>query len=631
MPKNNKKGLIALIPYLLMIVMFVSLSTNFRNGVNEDIGFKGLNQIIENEKLETVDVQVDGLTVKVSGSYKSGEIVKKFSTNVINNELLVNDLISRIEENPGLKDFNIINGSQTNKWFDLVISFLPMIGSLFLLWWLMGKMTGGAGGMKQQMDVVKSKARIQTNVKTKFSDVAGAKEEKEEVKELIDYLQNPKRFEQMGARIPKGILLVGPPGTGKTLLARATAGEADVPFYSVSGSDFVELFVGAGAGRVRDMFKTAKETAPCIIFIDEIDAVGRQRGAGLGGGNDEREQTLNQLLVEMDGIEDNTGVLIMAATNRADILDPALLRPGRFDRQVQVSLPDVKGREAILEVHARNKKLAEDASLAAIAKRTPGFSGADLENVLNEAAILAVRGNETVITLAHLDEAIDRTMMGPAKHSRTYSDAEKKLVAYHEAGHAVIGINLEKADKVAKITIIPRGDAGGYNLMMPEEETFMQTKGQLMAQITSLLGGRVAEEIVLDDISTGAHNDIERVTRISRMMVVELGMSDLGPIQYQNMSQEVFIGRDYGTGRAYSEEVAAKIDSEVKKIVDEAYKLATDIINENRDQLDLIANTLIEQETITEEEINNLVAGRPLDYVEAEVVVEEEVEENKED
>ena len=628
MPKNNRKSLMALLPFLLSIILLSTVFGSYATPTSKDIGYKGLVTIIENESVEKVEIVINGLTAKVTGTYKEGETETNFRATIANNTATVDNIISKLEANPSVKDFEIFDGNQSNLLLELVKTFLPILLTLGMLFFLMRQMTGG-GGMRNQMDVVKSKAKIQKNVKTKFKDVAGAEEEKEEVKELIDYLQNPRKFEKMGARIPKGILLVGPPGTGKTLLARATAGEADVPFYSVSGSDFVELFVGAGAGRVRDMFKTAKESAPCIIFIDEIDAVGRQRGAGLGGGNDEREQTLNQLLVEMDGIEDNTGVLIIAATNRADILDPALLRPGRFDRQVKVSLPDKKGRQAILEVHSKNKNFAADASLEAIANRTPGFSGADLENVLNEAAIMAVREDSNEITLSNLDEAIDRVMMGPAKTSRAYSDEEKKLVAYHEAGHAVIGINLPKASKVAKITIIPRGDAGGYNLMLPEKETYMQTRGHLLAEITALLGGRVAEEIVLDDISTGAHNDIERVTRIARMMVVELGMSDLGPIQYQKASQEVFLGRDYGSGRQYSESVAAQIDQEVRKIVDEAHAQATEIITKHRDQLNLIAETLIDQETLTQEEIENIAAGRPLDYTEvldAEVVNEDQVD-----
>ena len=634
MPKN-KKGWVAFIPYVLVVLLMFSFAGSLFSGGAADIGYKGLNEIIEKEEIESIEIKVDGLTAKVSGKYKSGKVNKTFSTNIVNNTEMVKELVEKLEANTSIEDFQIINGTQTGLFWDFLISIIPLVLTFVMLSFLFTKMTGGSGGMRQQMDVVKSKARIQKNVKTKFSDVAGAVEEKEEVKELIDYLSNPKKFESMGARIPKGILLVGPPGTGKTLLARATAGEADVPFYSVSGSDFVELFVGAGAGRVRDMFKTAKETAPCIIFIDEIDAVGRQRGAGMGGGNDEREQTLNQLLVEMDGIEDNTGILIMAATNRADVLDPALLRPGRFDRQVQVGLPDKKAREEILLVHARNKKLSATTNLKDLAQRTAGFSGADLENVLNEAAILAVRENKTEISIKELDEAVDRVMMGPAKYTNKYSESDKKCVAYHEAGHAVIGINLEKADKVAKVTIIPRGNAGGYNLMMPEEEVFMYTKEQLKATIVGLLGGRVAEEIVIGDVSVVAQNDIERVTNIARRMVVEFGMSDLGPIQYQDLSKDVFLGRDYGSGRGYSEEVAAKIDREIRQIVDDAHKQATAIITEHRDQLTLIAETLIEQETLNQQEIENIAAGRPLDYIapkveETEELVETSVEENKE-
>lgn len=623
---KNKKGLLAYLPYLLVMVIMFSLFASLNRQGSEEIGYKALNEIIENEQLESAEISIEGLTATISGEYKSGpDTLKTFEAQVVNNEEVVNDLIAKLEAKTELKDFTTIDGTKQSVWLDVILSFLPIVLTFVFLSWIMSRMAGGSG-MRQQMDVVKSKAKIQSNVKARFSDVAGAKEEKEEVKELIDYLQNPKRFEAMGARIPKGILLIGPPGTGKTLLARATAGEADVPFYSVSGSDFVELFVGAGAGRVRDMFKTAKETAPCIIFIDEIDAVGRQRGAGLGGGNDEREQTLNQLLVEMDGIDDNAGVLIMAATNRADVLDPALLRPGRFDRQVSVSLPDRKGREAILRVHAKNKNIVSaEESLKAIAQRTPGFSGADLENVLNEAAILAVRENKTEITIEHLDEGIDRTMMGPARHSKTYSDTEKRLVAYHEAGHAVIGLNLEKADKVAKVTIIPRGDAGGYNLMMPEEENYMHTKKQLKAKISGLLGGRSAEEIVLDDISSGAQNDIQRATQIARMMVVELGMSNLGPIQYQKMSQEVFLGRDYASGREYSEEIAGKIDKEVRRIIEEAHIKAKEIITKNRKQLDTIAEYLIERETLTQQEINLIAKGEPLEDLEVKEVDKDKI------
>ena len=427
------------------------------------------------------------------------------------------------------------------------------------------------------------------------------------MREIIDYLKNPKQFTDMGARIPKGLLMVGPPGTGKTLLAKAVAGEADVPFFSISGSDFVEMFVGTGASRVRDMFKKAQQAAPCIVFIDEIDAVGRQRGAGMGGGNDEREQTLNQLLVEMDGMGENKGIVIIAATNRPDVLDPALLRSGRFDRQITVNLPDKKGREAILRVHARNKKLAKDISLESLAQRTPGFSGADLENVLNEGAILAVRDKRKLITMDDLDEAIDRVMMGPAKKSKKYNDDDKRLVSYHEAGHAVIGIKLKDADMVQKVTIIPRGDAGGYNLMTPREEKYFHRKREYMAQITGLLGGRVAEELVFGEISAGAVNDIEKITKIAKAMVRVFGMSSLGPIQYADPQGNVFLGRDYNNGNNYSAGVAAEIDKEVRKIVDECYEDCKRILSENRDLLDLIANTLFEEETLTKEQIQNLV------------------------
>ena len=473
---------------------------------------------------------------------------------------------------------------------------------------MFSKMNGG--GANKAFEFSKSKARIEGNVKVRFKDVAGCDEEKEEVKEIIDYLKNPKRFTDMGARIPKGMLMVGPPGTGKTLLAKAVAGEADVPFFSISGSDFVEMFVGTGASRVRDMFKKAQQTAPCIVFIDEIDAVGRQRGAGMGGGNDEREQTLNQLLVEMDGMSENTGIVIIAATNRPDVLDPALLRSGRFDRQITVNLPDKKGRTEILEVHARNKKLASDVKLENLAKRTPGlfnFSGADLENVLNEGAILAVRDNRNLVTMDDLDEAIDRVMMGPAKKSKKYTDKEKRLVAYHEAGHAVIGLKLENSDMVQKVTIIPRGDAGGYNLMTPREEKLMPTKSDFLAQITGLLGGRVAEELVFNEISAGASNDIERVTKIAKMMVKSFGMSSLGPVQYDDPNGNVFLGRDYGKGNDYSGEIAFEIDKEIRMIINQCYDNCKKLISENMDLLKLIAETLIEEETITNEQIMNLV------------------------
>ena len=476
------------------------------------------------------------------------------------------------------------------------------------------------GTANKSMDFGRSKARLnEESNKTTFKQVAGLDEEKEELAELIDFLKNPKRFQKMGARIPKGVLLVGPPGTGKTLLAKAVAGEANVPFYFISGSDFVELFVGVGASRVRDMFKQAKHNAPCLIFIDEIDAVGRQRGAGLGGGHDEREQTLNQLLTEMDGFGANEGIIIIAATNRPDVLDPALLRPGRFDRQVTVNLPDVKGREEILEVHAKNKIFAKGVKLSNIAKRTVGFSGADLENLLNEAALLAVRQGKNCIGMAEIDEAQDRVLMGPAKKSHKYTEKEKRTVAYHEAGHAVVGIKLDGANDVQKITIIPRGSAGGYNLMLPKEENYLTTEKELLETISGLLGGRVSEELVFGEVTTGAHNDFEKATKIARAMVTEYGMSSLGPVQYEHQESSVFLGRDYNKSRNFSSQIAYEIDKEIRKIVEERYEVTKKIISENRDLLDLIANTLIEKETLTKEEIDYLVTHKCLPDEDSEI------------
>ena len=490
------------------------------------------------------------------------------------------------------------------------------------------------GANSKSMDFGKSRARLNDDrKKVTFKDVAGLTEEKEEVAELIEFLKHPKKFQKMGARIPKGVLLVGPPGTGKTLLARAVAGEANVPFYYISGSDFVELFVGVGASRVRDMFKQAKHNAPCLIFIDEIDAVGRQRGAGLGGGHDEREQTLNQLLTEMDGFGENEGIIVIAATNRPDVLDPALLRPGRFDRQVTVNLPDIAGRKEILEVHAKGKTFAPGVTLENIAKRTVGFSGADLENLLNEAALLTVRRNKNAITMAEIDEAHDRVLMGPAKVTKKYTDKEKKVVAYHEAGHAVVGIKLEGANEVQKITIIPRGQAGGYNLMLPREETFLQTKNELLETISGLLGGRVAEELVFNEITTGAHNDFEKATKIARAMVTEYGMSDLGPVQFEHRESSVFLGRDYNKSQNFSSEVAFEIDQEQRKIINECYEKTKVIIKENMDLLDLIANTLLEYETITKEQIEYLVKNghMPEETKKEEEVVPSEPEEKAEE
>ena len=506
---------------------------------------------------------------------------------------------------------------ETN-WFEtwgptIIISLVTVLIAVFLF----SRLAGSVGKENSRaLDFNKSRARRVENSKVKFSDVAGCDEEKAEMEEVVEYLKDPKKFAKFGAKLPKGILLVGSPGTGKTLLAKAVAGEAGVPFFSISGSDFVEMFVGVGAGRVRDMFRKAKQAAPCLVFIDEIDAVGRQRGAGLGGGNDEREQTLNQLLVEMDGFEDNSGIIVIAATNRDDVLDPALLRAGRFDRKITVSLPDKAGREAIFKVHARNKVIAPDVDFAQLAKRTVGFSGADIENILNEAAILAVRTNKTAVTMQDIDEAIDRRIAGPAKSSKGLSEQERKQVAYHEAGHAIIGLKLEHSDKVQKITIIPRGSTGGHVLMTPEDDRFLLTKTELEARIVGYLGGRSSEEIFFKDVSTGASNDIEVATRIARLMVTEYGMSSLGPIQYEKDTGSVFLGRDYtSTQKNFSTQIAYEIDTEVREIVDEAHKEALRIIKEYKDDVILIAETLLDKETITAEEITYLLEHRELPKV----------------
>ena len=524
-------------------------------------------------------------------------MIVPYTDSVIDNILSISNeqqLDVKINKDPG-----------SVSWLVIGLDFVPilLIGGLtvYLVRAMMGNGKGGT------LDFGRSRAKLnQEGGKVTFKDVAGLNEEKEEVKELIDFLKSPKKFTKLGARIPKGVLLVGPPGTGKTLLAKAVAGEAKVPFYYISGSDFVELFVGVGASRVRDMFKQAKQNAPCLIFIDEIDAVGRQRGTGIGGGHDEREQTLNQLLTEMDGFGANEGIIIIAATNRPDVLDPALLRPGRFDRQVTVALPEQKAREEILKVHARNKILSKNVHLDSIAKRTVGFSGADLENLLNEAALLAVRREKSAITMSEIDEAIDRVIMGPAKVTKKYTPNEKKLVAYHEAGHAVLGIKLDNANDVQKVTIIPRGEAGGYNLMLPKEEKYTATKTELLEQIMGLLGGRVAEEIVFGEITTGAHNDFSKATKIARSMVTEYGMSSLGPVQLETPEGSAFLGRDYNKNRNFSEQVALEVDNEVRKMMNDCYAKAKKIIEKNRDLLDLIANSLLEHETLAKEQIDSL-------------------------
>lgn len=604
--KNRR--FINLIPYLIVLLAVFSLSSILNSASIERLNYNQFNELLNSNRITEATVSVSNVVVDITGKYTEGGNVVDFSARIPNTEEQTNTLMERLQVS--VEKVDIVNPYESNVFLDTLIQIIPFLLFGAFAFFLLTRMN--SGGSSKAFEFGRSKARLEGNIKVRFDDVAGCDEEKEEMAELISYLKNPKRFAKMGARIPKGVLLVGAPGTGKTLLAKAVAGEADVPFYSISGSDFVEMFVGVGASRVRDMFKKAVATAPCIIFIDEIDAVGRQRGAGVGGGHDEREQTLNQLLVEMDGITDNSGVVLVAATNRPDVLDPALLRPGRFDRQITVSLPDRKGREAILKVHARNKFLDESADLEALAKRTPGFSGADLENVLNEAAILAVREDEDLIRMEHLDEAIDRVIMGPAKRSRTYTDKEKHLVAVHETGHAIIGIKLESADLVQKVTIIPRGMAGGYNLMTPREEKFLNTKSDFLSKIVGLLGGRVAEEIVFNEITSGAYNDIERATNIARDMVMSYGMSNLGPIQYEKREGNVFLGRDYSSQQNYSGEIAFEIDKEVRNIIDTCYEKAKKIISENRDLLERITNSLLEYETLTNEQIMAIAEGKDL-------------------
>lgn len=602
----KKFRLTNLIPYVIVMVAILALlAFNFSDTVKK-FSYQDYVQRLASSEIKTSNVTISNVVIKITGTYLDGGNEYQYSLTLPNTETQNNTLVEMIRASSS--ELKIIDAYETNPYWDAIISIVPFLLFGALAFYFLTRMNSGSNN--KAFEFGRSKARLEGNIKVRFDDVAGCDEEKTEMQELIEYLKNPKKFAKMGARIPKGVLLVGAPGTGKTLLAKAVAGEAEVPFYSISGSDFVEMFVGVGASRVRDMFKKAQQTAPCIIFIDEIDAVGRQRGTGVGGGHDEREQTLNQLLVEMDGIGDNAGIVIVAATNRPDVLDPALLRPGRFDRTITVSLPDRKGRKAILEVHARNKTMESGIDMDAIARRTPGFSGADLENVLNEAAILAVREDATTITMHHIDEAIDRVIAGPAKKSRTYSEREKRLVAYHEIGHTIIGLKLKDSDMVQKVTIIPRGMAGGYNLMTPREEKFMLTKNDLAAKITGLLGGRVAEEVIFNEISTGASNDIEQATKIAREMVMSYGMSDLGPIQYEHGGGNVFLGRDYSSSRSYSGQIAFEIDKEVRHLIDTGYETAKKIINENRALIDKLAEALLEQETLTAEQIDNIVEGK---------------------
>ena len=617
--KNVKKGLV---PYLFMILIMLGVFYVF-NFMNTDIKKLTYNEFMSelsdgNIKDVTITARNSAKTYEVEGSLKDAKKDQTFFARLPMSEEVMKKIVDASET----QNFKMEAKAdpESSSLLIILVNILPFVVVIGFAFFFFNRQMAGN---KSSMDFGKSKAKLSTdNNKVTFKDVAGLKEEKEEVAELIDFLKNPKKFQKLGARIPKGVLLFGPPGTGKTLLARAVAGEANVPFYFISGSDFVELFVGVGASRVRDMFQQAKRNAPCLIFIDEIDAVGRQRGTGLGGGHDEREQTLNQLLTEMDGFGANEGIIIIAATNRPDVLDPALLRPGRFDRQVTVNLPDVKGREEILGVHARNKKLAEGITLKNLARRTPGFSGADLENLLNEAALLAVRRGKDVITMSEVDEATDRVLMGPAKTSHKYSESDKRLVAYHEAGHAVIGIKLTHANDVQKVTIIPRGSAGGYNMMVPSEEKLCSTKTDLLEEITGLLGGRTAEEITFGEITTGAHNDFEKATKIARAMVTEYGMSDLGPLQFEQQEGSVFLGRDYNKTQHFSNEVANEIDMEMRKIINNCHRKAKDIISKNQDLLKLIAEALLEYETLTKEQIDYLVEYKKMPDEESETSLE---------
>ena len=619
-------------PYLVLfaVIAFVLIILQFQGNTINNLSTGELLKELRNNNVTEITITPNSneSVYYVEGKLKGYKETESFKTKIISEE--INAITSYVSENE-ISEYNTNSDPGSNTVLYIVVNVLPFVLTLGLGYILFKKL---AMSNKNSVDFGRSRARLSNDKDKKtFNDVAGLTEEKQEVEELIDFLKNPKKFQKLGARIPKGVLLVGPPGTGKTLLAKAVAGEANVPFFYISGSDFVELFVGVGASRVRDMFKEAKRSAPCLIFIDEIDAVGRQRGTGLGGGHDEREQTLNQLLTEMDGFGENEGIIIIAATNRPDVLDPALLRPGRFDRQVTINLPDAKSREAILKVHAKNKILDKTVNLKNLSLRTPGFSGADLENLLNEAALLAVRRNKPAISMPEIDEATDRVLMGPAKTSRQITEKEKKLVSIHEAGHAVIGIKLEDANEVHKITIIPRGMAGGYTMMLPKEErNLVLTKDELIAEITGLLGGRVSEELFLNEISTGASDDFKKATRIARSMVTEYGMSDLGVVQYEEQEGSVFLGRDYGKSKNFSDQVALEIDKEIRKIVDECYENAKSIIKNNKELIMLLSDALVKYETLTKEQIEYIVENKKIDFEEEpehEVTLEELKEQAK--
>ena len=610
MPKNTGRNIL-LIAILTVVMFGIFQRFNGAGQAEEELQYNEFLDALEAGEVAELTIQPENNVYLITGRLADQNEQESFTSVVPYNSVDDLDQITDTARSQDGLSLTVAPEEEPSPWTSMLITFIPLLLIFFLFIFLMSQAQGGGGGGGgKMMNFGKSKAKLHEKGKKSdvhFDDVAGADEEKAELVEVVDFLKDPRRFDRIGARIPKGVLLVGPPGTGKTLIARAVAGEAGVPFFSISGSDFVEMFVGVGASRVRDLFENAKKNAPCIIFIDEIDAVGRQRGAGVGGGHDEREQTLNQLLVEMDGFAENEGVIMIAATNRPDILDPALLRPGRFDRQIQVGRPDVKGREAVLKVHARNKPLDETVDLAALAQRTPGFSGADLENLLNEAALVAARSGKKKIDMRDIDEASDRVIAGPAKKSRVMSKKERNIVAYHEAGHTIIGMVLDDAETVHKVTIVPRGQAGGYAVMLPKEDRYFMTKPELEDKIVGLLGGRVSEEITFGEVSTGAHNDFQRTTGIARSMVTEYGMSDrLGPIQFGESNGQVFLGKEMSNDANYSDSIAYEIDQEMQNIVKTQYERCRQILTEHQEQLNLIAETLLEIETLDREQIEGL-------------------------